>query len=285
MKKLLILGYKGTLGQALVAEFNLFGYEVIDWDREEADITSAGIEDKIFALAPDVIINATGYNALDKAETDPKEKEICFAINSESPKRLAAVAKRLDVVFVNYSSDYVFKGDKEDGYTEDDLPDPINVYGESKYLGEKNIQSIGGKFYIIRPSRIFGKPGISTMSKRSFVDIMVGKKNEPEIKVVNEEKGSPTYAPDLASFTRALIGGNKPYGIYHGANSGACTWYEWACEIFKIIGMSPKLTPIPSSDYPRPTKLPQFSELLNTKMPLQRTWQEALREYLKTTPV
>ncbi len=283
MKKLLILGYKGTLGQALVVEFNLPDYEVVGWDREEADITSLDLEDKIVALAPQVIINATGYNALDKAESDVQAKEVCFAINSEAPKRLAEIAKKLDAVFVNYSSDYVFRGDKEEGYAEDDLPNPINVYGESKYLGEKNVQSVGGKFYIIRPSRIFGKPGISEMSKRSFVDIMVSKKNETEVRVVNEEKGSPTYAPDLANFTRALIEEEKPFGIYHGSNSGACTWYEWATEIFKIIGASPKLIPIPSSEYPRPTKLPQFSELLNTKMSLQRPWQEALKEYLKNS--
>ena len=283
MRKVLILGHRGTLGQALVAEFEAVDYEVIGWDREEADITSLGTVNKILMLAPQIIINATGYNALDKAESDLREKEICFFINSEAPKRLAEVAKELDAVFVNYSSDYVFKGDKKEGYVEDDIPNPISVYGESKYLGEKNIQAVGGKVYIIRPSRIFGKSGISQMSKKSFVDIMLDKQDEAEIKVVNEEKSSLTYAPDLANFTRRIIEEDRSCGIYHGANSGACTWFEWACEIFKIIGKSPKVTPIPSSEYPRPTKLPQFSELLNTKMSLQRSWQEALKEYLKNS--
>jgi dTDP-4-dehydrorhamnose reductase len=285
MQKVLILGYKGTLGQALMAEFNLPDYEVVGWDREEADIISPDIKNKIVGLKPDVIINATGYNAVDKCEVDSIEKDLAYKINSEAPKQLAEVAKKIDAVFVNYSSDYVFKGDKKDGYTENDVPNPVSVYGESKLLGEKNIQSIGGRFYIIRPSRIFGKPGISTMSKKSFVDIMVEKKNEAEIRVVDEEKGSPTYAPDLARFTRMLIEGERPHGIYHGTNSGACTWYEWAEEIFKILNSHPKLVSVSGNEFPRPARRPMYSALINTKMPPQRSWQEALKEYLKTIPV
>lgn len=280
MQKILILGYKGTLGQALMKEFNLSEYEVMGWDREEIDITADNMVDKILALSPQIIINATGYNAADKAEGDAQEKELCFAINSEAPKKIAEIAKQLDAVFVNYSSDYVFKGDNPAGYTEDEQPNPVSVYGESKYLGEKNVQTVGGKFYIIRPSRIFGLPGISKRSKKSFLDTMIEKKDEQEIKVVNEEKGSPTYAPDLANLTRKIIEEQRPYGIYHGTNSGACTWYEWAQEIFKILGYGPKMVAVSSGEFSRPAKRPMFSELLNTKLPKQRSWQEALREYL-----
>ncbi len=283
MQKILILGYKGTLGQALMVEFNSVDYEVIGWDREDIDITSPDLEDKILVLAPQVIINSTGYNAVDKAESDPKEKETCFAINSEAPKRLVEIAKKMDAIFVNYSTDFVFKGDKEEGYVEDDVPNPISVYGESKYLGEKNVQAVDGRYYIIRPSRIFGKSGISDQSKKSFVDMIVGKQDDAEIKVVNEEKGSPTYAPDLAKFTRMLIKEQKPFGIYHGTNSGACTWYEWAEEIFKILNKNPKLIPVSDSEFIRPAQRPMFSALLNTKTLPQRSWQEALREYLKNS--
>lgn len=278
--KILILGAKGTLGQALIQEFNDFNYQVTAWDREEADLTDASTKEKILNLKPEIIINATGYNAVDKCEVDNQEKELAFKINAEVPEMLAQTAKELNAIFVNYSSDNVFFGDKESGYREDDLPNPINVYGKSKFEGEKLVQAVGGKYYIIRPSRIFGIPGISAMSKKTFIDIMIDKKNETEIKLVHEEKSSPTYAPDLAKFTRELVESNKPFGIYHGANQGACTWYEWAAEIFKIVGFSPKLTPVPRSGFPRPSKCPMFSELLNTKTPLQRSWQDALREYL-----
>ncbi|MFH2018579.1 MAG: sugar nucleotide-binding protein, partial [bacterium] len=177
--------------------------------------------------------------------------------------------------------DYVFKGDRPEGYKEDDAPNPISEYGKSKWEGEKNMQSVGGKYYIIRPSRIFGRAGASVSSKKSFVDIMLGKIDEKEIKVVNEEKGSPTYAFDLARFTRTLIESNKPYGIYHGANSGACNWHEWAQEIFAQKGRGPKIIPVKSSEFPHPALRPMFSELINTKMPKQRSWQEALKEYLQ----
>jgi len=280
VRKVLILGCKGTLGQALMANFNLSEYEVVGWDREEADITSLDIKGKIIDLAPQLIINATGYNAVDKCEVDPLEKEVAYKINTEAPKFLAEVSKEIDAVFINYSSDYVFQGDKINGYAENDTPDPISVYGRTKYDGEKNVQSVGGKYYIIRPSRIFGKPGISNQSKKSFVDVMVGKIKESEIKVVDEERGSPTYAPDLADFTRQLVEQNLPYGIYHGANSGSCTWFEWAKEIFNILESGPKIMAVSGSEFPRPAKRPMYSELINTKTKLQRSWQEALKEYL-----
>lgn len=281
MKKVLILGYQGTLGQTLMKEFGGFSYEVVGWDRGDIDITAPEAAGKIVALHPDIIINATGYNAVDKAEGDPKEKEICFALNSEAPRNLALIAKELGAIFVNYSSDYVFRGNKISGYTETDVPDPISVYGESKYLGEKNIQSVGGKFYIVRPSRIFGHAGSSVGSKKSFVDIVIEKKDDAEIKVVDAEKGSPTYAPDLAQFTRELLESGAEYGIYHGTNSGAATWYEWAKEIFSIKGLVPNLTPVPGDYFVRAAHRPEFSQLLNTKRPPQRSWQEALREYLQ----
>ncbi|KKQ40531.1 MAG: dTDP-4-dehydrorhamnose reductase [Candidatus Magasanikbacteria bacterium GW2011_GWA2_37_8] len=280
MKSILILGAKGTLGQALLQEFSHSDYQVTAWDREEADLTDVSTKEKILNLQPEIIVNATGYNVVDKCEVDSVEKEMAFKINATVPEMLAQIAKDLNAIFVNYSSDYVFKGDKESGYTENDLPDPASIYGESKFEGEKLVQAVGGKYYIIRPSRMFGTAGISIMSKKNFVDIMVGKKDETEIKVVNEERSSPTYAPDLAKFTRVLIEENKPFGIYHGANSGACTWYEWAEEIFKIIGANPKLAAVSGDEFPRPAKRPQFSELLNTKMPPQRSWQDALRAYL-----
>jgi dTDP-4-dehydrorhamnose reductase len=280
MKKVIILGAKGTLGQYLVEEFKK-DYEVLAWDREDFDITGDGFKEKIISVIPDIIINATGYNAVDKAETDEKEKALAYLINGQAPKTIAEAAKEINGIFVNFSTDFVFKGDKQEGYKEDDATNPVSEYGKSKLEGEKNVQAVGGKYYIIRPSRIFGRAGTGASSKKSFVDIMLGKINDEEIRLVNEEKGSPTYAPDLARFVRALIESGKPYGIYHGTNSGACNWYEWAQEIFAQVGRSPKLIPVKSSEFFHPAPRPMFSELINTKMPEQRSWQEALREYLQ----
>lgn len=277
-RKVLILGTGGTLGGALKEEFGKNGYEVLAWDRKDGDITSPDFLVKIKTIKPDVIINATGYNNVDKAEKE--EKELAYKINAEAVGALANVAKEIGAVLINYSTGYVFDGEKESGYVEDDIPNPVSEYGKSKYEGEKLTQSAGGKHYIIRLSRLFGKRGTSLNSKPSFVDIMLSKKSEQEIKVVNEEISSLVYAPDLAKFTRALLEDKKPYGIYHCANAGACTWFEWAKEFFSLIGRGPKLIPVSASEFPRPAPRPKFCILLNTKMPALRGWGEALEEYL-----
>lgn len=281
-QKILILGAGGTLGGALKNEFCKNSHEVLAWDRKDGDITSPDFSVKIKTVKPDVIINATGYNNVDKAEKE--ERELAYKINAEAVGALANVVKEIGAVFVNYSTGYVFDGEKESGYTEDDVPNPVSEYGKSKYEGEKLVQSVGGKYYIIRLSRLFGKRGTSSNSKPSFVDIMLSKKSEQEIRVVDEEISSLIYAPDLAKFTRALLEDQKPYGIYHGVNTSACTWFEWAKEFFSLVGRGPKLIPVPASEFSRPAPRPRFCILLNTKMPALRIWQEALREYLNQNP-
>lgn len=279
-KKVLILGAKGTLGQALVKVFEK-KYLVTGWDREECDVTTPEISGRIKSLQPDIIINATAYNAVDKAESDGAEKKLAFLLNAAVPETLAKISKEIGAIFVHYSTDNVFKGDKKTGYKEGDLPDPVNVYGSSKYAGEKAVTANAGKYYLIRLSRLFGVKGISSASKKSFVEIMLEKKTEPTLTVMNVEISSPTYAPDLAKLTEKLVTSGLPWGVYHGTNSGACTWFEWAQEIFKQAGAGPQLTPVYAPQNPRPAKRPEFSRLLNTKLPPQRPWQEALAEFLK----
>ena len=279
-KIVLILGAKGTLGQVLYEEFSKNGYQVTAWDREDLDVTSPEAERKISDLTPDIIINAVAYNAVDLLETDPEARKLAFLINGEVPGKLARIAKNLGAIFVHYSSDYVFKGDKKAGYKEDDLPDPISAYGQSKYKGEKQVLNQGDKYYLIRLSRLFGKKGSSESSKRTFVDIMLSELDKRELEVGNTETSDLTYAPDLAKLTREIIEEKKPWGIYHGANERACTWYGWAKEIFKILGKGPKVIPTKHTLTPKETKHPENSTLLNTKLPKQRLWQEALAEFL-----
>ncbi|HCP08731.1 MAG TPA: hypothetical protein DIT25_02965 [Candidatus Moranbacteria bacterium] len=184
-KKILIIGSRGMLGQELVLAFKKDkAYEVTAWDREDIDITkNKGAEKKIATLRPQIIINATGYNAVDKAE-EPKEFLLAKKLNGTAPGNLAKIAKNLKAVFVNYSSDYVFDGQPEIlepggcthvcsscslhenfvpaiGFDEDAKPNPISNYGKSKLLGEKEMKKNGKKYYIIRLSKLFGKPGAS----------------------------------------------------------------------------------------------------------------------------
>ena len=281
LKKALILGCNGTLGQALVQEFRKHGYKVIAWDKEVADATSQEIASQIAEVHPDIIINATAYNVVDKVEVDKSERKIAFLINSRVPGDLAKIAKKLNAMFVHYSTNYVFSGENKKGYEESDIPSPVNKYGESKLKGEEAVKRVGGKYYIIRLSRLFGVRGISRMSKRTFIEIMMAELDKKELEVGNTEVGSLTYAPDLAELTREIIERGMPLGIYHGANNGSCTWYEWAKEIFKILGKGPKVIPVQHTLTPKTTKHPVYTTLLNTKLPKQRSWQEALSKFLQ----
>jgi dTDP-4-dehydrorhamnose reductase len=281
MKKILILGAKGTLGQALIEQFEN-SYEVIPLDKEDIDVNQKEeTREKIVKIRPDIIINATAINAVDKIEEDDVTFQLAQNINGFVVGELAKITKELGSIFVHYSTDYIFDGEKGRAYIETDGANPISKYAETKLLGEKLTQEKGEKFYIIRLSRLFGKAGSSEMSKRSFVDTMLAAAQEKDyLEVIDDQYASPTYAPDLANFTRRLLEEFRPYGIYHGTNAGGCTWYEWAKKIFEIRNMSVDLRPVSVMKFPRPAKAPKYSVLENTKMPFQRTWEDALKEYL-----
>lgn len=280
------------LGQALAQEFS--GQEVLAWDKEEIDITDfEASRRKIVEARPAVIFNCAAFTDVDGCEDKP---ELAVQVNGEAVKNLAAAADDLGAVLVQFSSVYVFDGKRSEGYGEAAEPDPLSVYGESKLLGERAAGE-AKKHYIIRLDRLFGKSG---QGKKSFVDLMLEKAvyNAPHpplklrggakgsyspaaIKVIADEYGCPTYAPDLARLVRRILEQNLPYGIYHCANSGSCSWFEQAEEIFKIRGIAVELKKAGSSDFSRKAQRPRFGILLNTKLPPQRPWQAALGEYLK----
>lgn len=276
--KVLILGSHGMLGQELVKVFS--NNEVIAWDREDLDITDQmQVFQKIVELRPDIILNSAAYNAVDKAE---EEKDLTFAVNADAVKYLAQVSNEIGAIFVHYGTDYVFEGIERGGYKEGDAKNPQSIYAQSKAKGEEYLREIGGKYYLIRLSRLFGKPGIGDGSKKSFVDMILNlAKEKKELEVINEELSSPTYAPDLAKITKELIDQKHPFGIYHGANSGACTWYELAGEALKLKNISCKMIPVPASRFQRSAVRPKYSVLLNTKLTPARSWQEALKNYFK----
>lgn len=279
MGKILIIGAKGMLGQELAGVFQ--NKALTSWDLGDIDITSEdGAREKITALRPDVIINAAAYNAVDRAE---EEKERANLLNGYAPGYLAKIASEIGAIFFHYSTDYVFGGDKKEGYLENDAPNPVNVYGISKFLGEREALANSKKCYIVRLSRLFGKIGDGQRAKKSFVDAMLDlAKEKNEIKAINEEASSPTYAPDLAARTRYILEYDLPYGIYHAANSGFCTWHEFAKEIFKLKNIGLNLIKSKAEDFPRKAARPKFSVLLNTKLPAMRDWREALKEYLES---
>ena len=276
--KVLVLGARGMLGQELAKTFS--DHNAFAWDQEDLDITDkTQVFQKIAELRPDIILNSAAYNAVDLAEED---KDSAFAVNAEAVKHLALVSKEIGAIFVHFSTDYVFEGIKKDGYKEEGVINPQSVYARSKAKGEEYLREIGGKYYLIRLSRLFGRPGIGDGSKKSFVDMILNLAKEKEaLEIIDEELSSPTYAPDLAKLTKEIIANKIPYGIYHGANSESCTWYGFAKEALKLKNISCKLIPVTASQFPRPAARPKYSILLNTKLSPARSWQEALKEYLK----
>ena len=281
--RILIIGSHGMLGQDLVRVFDADqSWEVFAYDRDQIDIASEeSLRKKIEEVDPNAVINATGYNAVDKCESDEIEFELAKKINGYGPGILAKICKEKNILLVHYVSDYIFDGEKG-RYAESDKPCPISNYGRSKLLGEEEIQKNTDKFYLIRTSKLFGKPGISPMSKKSFFDMMIAlAKDNSVLKIVDEEKSCFTYTPDLALETKKMIEEKIPFGIYHVVNEGACTWHEAACELFRLAKMDVEVLPVGSSEFPRPAKRPNSSVLLNTKLKPLRDYKEALKEYLE----
>lgn len=279
--KILLFGSSGTLGQELKKTFateNLFCPTSKDLDITNLDKT----REFILRAKPELIINATAYNNVDVAESQDG-KDLADKINSKAVGNLASVATEIGATLLHFSTDYVFDGENPKGYDENAKPNPINNYGRSKLLGEEFIQKNTNNFYIVRLSRLFGKKGISENSKRSFVDLIADlSAQKPELKIVNDKWGLPTYAPDLANACYRLIKEKHPFGIYHITNSGdAPTWYEFAQKIIAIKNLNTKLIPVPSSEFPRPAQIGTYSILLNKKFPPLRPWREALKDYLE----
>lgn len=258
----------------------LEAYNPIGLTHRDLDITNAAaIHDKVTALHPDIIINAAAYTAVDHCEVN---RNVAFAVNAFAPQYLAEVAKQLDAILIHFSTDYIFNGQQKEGYTEEyNQVEPINVYGESKAAGEHAIRSLvdttWNKYYIIRTAWLYGPGG------KNFVDTMLQLgKEKTELKVVNDQHGSPTYTKDLADQTKYMVEQAVPFGVYHVTNSGVCTWYDFTQEIFKQAGVSTKVVPCTTAEFPRPAKRPAYSILLNTKLPPLRSWQEGLHDYLQS---
>ncbi len=284
-RNVLILGAKGMLGQELARVYrDDEGYDVTAWDVEDIDVTDfASAEEKIRAVVPSLIINAVAYNAVDACEEDEEEYRKATALNADVPEFLARIAKDMDATLIHYSTDYVFDGENGDGYAEDAEPNPISKYGTSKREGEKRVIAEDGKYYVIRLSKLFGRPATSAAAKKSFFEKMFeAAKGKTEVVAVDDEKSCFTYAPDLALGSKVLEQDGRPYGIYHLVNEGAVTWYEAARELFRIAGTDIIVKPVSADAFPRPAKRPHTSALRNTKFIEFRPYTEALREFLES---
>ena len=275
--KILIIGKSGNLGGYFLNAYSDEHPKALG--REELDITKEeDVLARISEIKPDIVINCVAYNAVDKAEKDTQ----AMAVNGYGPGYIADACKQTGATLVHFSTGMVFDGNNPEGYKEDDLTAPVNAYGRSKLMGEMEIQTKTENFYIIRTCWLFGKKGSGASNKPSFTDIMLDMARQGKtIEAVDDEFGKPTYMKDLAEATKALVEEKRPYGIYHLVNSGVCSRFDWANEIFSIAGIDADLSSVSGSKFTREAKRPKYEVLNNTKFIELRPWTEALREYLK----
>jgi len=272
--KTLILGGNGMLAYELIKAFP----DAISWNKEELDITNEErCFDKISLLNPDLIINAAAFSNVDACED---QIEFVMKVNSYALEHLSKVANHCNAKLVHISTDYVFEGTSEQGYSEDDKRSPINIYGHSKSMSEDILLKNSKQPYLIRTSWLFGKSG------KNFVKTIIDLTEKmDQIKVVDDQVGCPTYTKDLAKHIKLIVEHYKP-GIYHVTNFGSCSWFEFAKEIIKQTNKNVGVIPISTQESFKlfswlKARRPQYSILNNTKIPKLRNWTEALWEYLE----
>ena len=276
--RVFVTGVKGQLGYDVMNELEKQGLEGIGVDIDEMDITDADQVNKVIKeAAPDAVIHCAAYTAVDAAEDN---EEICRKVNAQGTENIAKVCEELDIKMMYISTDYVFNGQGERPWEPDDEREPLNVYGQKKSQGEIAIEEHVKKFFTVRIAWVFGVNG------KNFIKTMLNLgKTHDHLTVVNDQTGSPTYTYDLARLLVDMIQTDK-YGRYHATNEGLCTWYEFACEIFKQAGMDVSVAPVSSDEYPAKAKRPSNSRMDKSKLtangfqPLP-TWQDALSRYLK----
>lgn len=285
--KILITGANGMLSYAFKKtlqskNMSRASKEAVDrlilTDINNMDITKAKEVLKFFnKTKPEIVIHTAAYTDVDGAETN---KSQASKINRDGTRNVAVAAKNLDIPIVYISTDYVFGGGKRKPYTENDKPNPLSVYGLSKYAGEKEVRSITKKHYITRSAWLYGPRG------KNFVMTILRLAGElGELKIVNDQKGCPTYTFDLAGAISKLIRSGK-YGTYHIVNSGSCTWFQYAKEILKIKKINKRVIPITTKELGKPAKRPKYSVLSTKKINELKiktpNWKTALKEFLRS---
>lgn len=279
--KILVTGANGQLGWELgqlAAAYPAFEFVLVD--RSQLDLAFPESFEKIVqTIAPDCIINTAAYTAVDKSET---EKALSYTVNATAVQALASICKNLAIPFITYSTDYVFDGEATKPYTISTKVDPVNFYGSTKAAGEKMAMEANEDTIVIRTSWVFSSHG------NNFVKTMMRlMKERAQLNIVADQKGRPTYAKDLAIATMHMIeamnAGKSIKGVYHFANQGETTWFDFAAKIKAIAGLTCEVQPIETKDFPTPAKRPSYSVLDTSKIEQDlaidiRHWENALND-------
>jgi dTDP-4-dehydrorhamnose reductase len=283
--KVLVAGAKGMLGHDLIPALRQAGHQAVpsgsrpltEPDYVAMDITDlARVREVFAAVQPDAVINCAAYTNVDGAETD---EENAYRVNALGSWNLALACQAADIPLMYVSTDYVFDGTKASAYDEYDTPNPLGVYGRSKRAGEIHVERLCPKHYIVRTAWLYGHGG------KNFVETILKAASErPELNVVNDQWGSPTWTVDLARTMAALLETER-FGTYHVTGGGACTWQEFALQIVTQGGLTTSIHPQTTEELNRPAPRPTYSVMANRALRLAGLqtlppWQEALKNYL-----
>jgi dTDP-4-dehydrorhamnose reductase len=279
--KILLTGGTGQVGYELARSLQGIG-EVVAVDRDVMDLSDLDqVRDVIRKVRPGLIVNPAAYTAVDKAESEPA---LAHRVNAEAPGLMAQEARALGAAMVHYSTDYVFDGSQPSARREDDATGPLNVYGASKLAGEQAIIAAGIPHLIFRTSWVYG-----TRGKNFLLTMLRLAKERDELKVVADQHGAPTWSRTIADTTALVLsqahaGGREWWvqnsGVYHLSAQGQTTWFEFTQAIVEAAGLSCRVLPIPSADYPVPAKRPQYSVMSSERLMARfcrlPDWKEAL---------
>lgn len=286
MIKIALIGADGQLGTDIDSYFKGKGIELIGLiGLKDIDVCDYRMSANILKrINPDLVINTAAFHDVDLCEDEALS---AFKVNVIGVKNLAIICREINIPLMHFSTDYIFDGKKKEPYVEDDCARPISLYGISKLAGEQVIRYMLEKYYIIRLSGLYGYTGCVGKGNINFVELMIKlAKKEKTIKVVNDQILTPTSTRDVAEKLYELIRTGN-YGIYHMTNTGDCSWYEFACEIFKLIKLSTSVLPITTEEFGAKARRPKYSvldnvNLRNIGLKDLRNWKEALKDYIES---
>jgi dTDP-4-dehydrorhamnose reductase len=281
--KVAIIGGNGQLGRDVAAAFSAEGCAVTSFTHEDVEISSLeSVRTSLGSLRPEVVVNTAAFHNVDKCEAEPG---LAFAINGTGARNLAQVTGETGATILHVSTDYVFDGQKRSPYVEEDLPAPLNVYGNTKLSGEFFVRSINPRHFVVRTSAIYGENPCRAKGGLNFIELMLKlSKEREELRVVDDEFVTPTPTVQIA---RQLVGLSRSsdYGLYHATAEGSCSWYEFAAAIFELTKTNVRLEAAKPGEFPAKVPRPKYSVLENHALKSKSLnvfthWKEGLENYL-----
>lgn len=274
--KVLVTGAGGQLGRALGPA--LRGHDVVAFEHAALDIADAdAVTAAMRAHRPDVVVNAAAYNAVDRAESD---RAAALRGNAEGPRVLARASREAGAAILHVSTDYVFDGEKGAPYHENDRPNPLSVYGQSKLAGEEAVRVANPRHFVVRTAWVYAHGG------KNFPLTILDLAKKGPVRVVDDQRGSPTFAPHLAEAIARLLE-TEVFGTWHLAGSGEASWYELTTELFRLCGVNAAVTPVTTAEFPRPARRPRQASLVSIRQPplALPPWREGLAAFVRGLPV